>query len=230
MANLGHGLCGLNLQISNLQMTDALKNTPPTPSLSPTYLIGVDTGGTYTDAAIIEAQGHRVVASAKAITTKGDLAIGVMEAITQAVAKLPQGLHPKDISMVSVSTTLATNAVVEGHGSAVGVFLIGFDAPMVEKTGIAKAFPGIPIEVIAGGHDHNGNALVPLDTQALEAALQRMSGKADAFAVASTFAVRNAEHEIAARDFIVSLTGKPVTLSTELSSSLDADFPHLNAD
>lgn len=196
---------------------------------STSYLIGVDTGGTYTDAAIIEAQGHRVVASAKAITTKGDLAIGVMEAITQAVAKLPQGLHPKDISMVSVSTTLATNAVVEGHGSAVGVFLIGFDAPMVEKTGIAKAFPGIPVEVIAGGHDHNGHAPVPLDTRALEAALQRMSGKADAFAVASTFAVRNAEHEIAARDLIVSITGKPVTLSTELSSSLDAPRRALTA-
>ena len=93
--------------------------TPPKPSGHPpaTYLIGVDTGGTYTDAAIIEARGHRVIATAKAITTKGDLAIGVTEAITLAVAKLPQGLRPEDIAMVSVSTTLATNAVVEGHGS-----------------------------------------------------------------------------------------------------------------
>ena len=53
-----------------------------TTSTSASYLIGVDTGGTYTDAAIIEARGHRVVASAKAITTKGDLAIGVAEAKT----------------------------------------------------------------------------------------------------------------------------------------------------
>ncbi len=60
------------------------------------YLIGVDTGGTYTDAAIIEAQGHRVLARAKAITTKGDLAIGVTEAINLAVAQLPQGLSPQD--------------------------------------------------------------------------------------------------------------------------------------
>ncbi len=198
-------------------------------STSASYLIGVDTGGTYTDAAIIEARGHRVVASAKAITTKGDLAIGVAEAITQAVARLPQGLHSNDISMVSVSTTLATNAVVEGHGSTVGVILIGFDAPMVEKTGIAKAFPGIPIEVIAGGHDHNGHAPVPLDLPALEGVLKRVADKVDAFAVASTFAVRNAEHEIAARDLIVSRTGKPVTLSTELSSSLDAPRRALTA-
>jgi N-methylhydantoinase A/oxoprolinase/acetone carboxylase beta subunit len=201
--------------------------TPVPPSAS--YLIGVDTGGTYTDAAIIEAVGHRVIASAKAITTKGDLAIGVSEAITQAVAQLPQGLRPEDISMVSVSTTLATNAVVEGHGSAVGVILIGFDAAMVERTGIAKAFPGLPLEVIDGGHDHNGDARVPLDTDALEAALERMGAKVDAFAVASTFAVRNAAHEVAARDLIVARTGKPVTLSTELSSALDAPRRALTA-
>ena len=196
---------------------------------SSSYLIGVDTGGTYTDAAIIEARGHKVVARAKAITTKGDLAIGVTEAITQAVAQLPQGLRAQDIRLVSVSTTLATNAVVEGHGSAVGVVLIGFDAAMVERTGIAKAFPGIPIEVIAGGHDHNGEAPLPLDTVALDAALERIAGKVDAFAVASTFAVRNAAHEHAARDLIVARTGKPVTLSTELSSSLDAPRRALTA-
>ncbi len=202
----------------------ALSNAAPS-----SYLIGVDTGGTYTDAAIIEAHGHRVVARAKAITTKGDLAIGVGEAITQALAQLPESLRVQDIQLVSVSTTLATNAVVEGHGSAVGVVLIGFDAQMVERTGIAKAFPGMPIEVIAGGHDHNGDALIPLDLAALESALQRMAGKVDAFAVASTFAVRNAAHEQAARDLIVQRTGKPVTLSTELSSSLDAPRRALTA-
>ena len=193
------------------------------------YLVGVDTGGTYTDAAIIETHGHKVVARAKAITTKGDLAIGVTEAITSAVAQLPQGLRAQDIRLVSVSTTLATNAVVEGHGSAVGVFLVGFDAAMVERTGIAKAFPGIAIEVIAGGHDHNGDAPVALDLAALDTALERMADKVDAFAVASTFAVRNAAHEHAARDRIVARTGKPVTLSTELSSSLDAPRRALTA-
>ena len=203
---------------------------PPALTSAPTsYLIGVDTGGTYTDAAIIEAQGHRVVASAKSITTKGDLAIGVSGAITEAIAKLPQGLQAKDIALVSVSTTLATNAVVEGHGSAVGVVLIGFDAAMVERTGIAKAFPGIPIEVIAGGHDHNGDARVALDEEALRLAVARMADRVDAFAVASAFAVRNAAHELQAREMIVALSNKPVTLSTELSSSLDAPRRALTA-
>ena len=205
--------------------------TVPAPSNAPqaSYLIGVDTGGTYTDAAIIEARGHRIIATAKAITTKGDLAVGVLDAITRALAQLPHEIPPQSIGMLSVSTTLATNAVVEGHGSATGVILIGFDAAMVERTGIAKAFPDIPLAVVGGGHNHNGDALAPLDLNALEAALDSMQGRADAFAVASTFAVRNAAHETEAREFIVARTGKPVTLSTELSSSLDAPRRALTA-
>ena len=193
------------------------------------YLIGVDTGGTYTDAAVIEARGHRIIATAKAITTKGDLAVGVAEAITQALAKLSHDIPPQAIAMVSVSTTLATNAVVEGHGSATGVVLVGFDAAMVERTGIAKAFPDIPVATIAGGHNHNGDPVCPLDLDALDAALDAMNHKADAFAVASAFAVRNADHEHQVRERIIARTGKPVTLSTELSSALDAPRRALTA-
>ena len=200
-----------------------------TGTASPTYLIGVDTGGTYTDAAVIEARGHRIIATAKAITTKGDLAVGVAEAITQALAKLSHEVPPQDVAMVSVSTTLATNAVVEGHGSATGVILIGFDAAMVERTGIARAFPDIPMAVLAGGHNYAGDAVCPLDTEALEAAVRAMAPKVDAFAVAGAFAVRNAAHEHAVRDAIVALTGKPVTLSTELSTALDAPRRALTA-
>src|SRR5215212_3966785 len=90
------------------------------------FLIGIDTGGTYTDAAVIAAEDHRVVSSAKALTTRGDLAIGVAEAMAGALQRLdPAGKAA--ISLVSVSTTLATNAVVEGHGGLVCVILIGFD-------------------------------------------------------------------------------------------------------
>lgn len=191
------------------------------------YLVGVDTGGTYTDAVIVEAEGHKVVASAKALTTKGDLAIGVTEAITQAIAKLPANLAPQDISLVSISTTLATNAVVEGHGSSVGMILIGFDAQMAERTGIARAFPGLPMAIIGGGHDHNGDEQSPLDIASLETAINAMN--ADAFAIASAFAVRNPAHEHRARDIIVKMTGKPATQSTDLSSALDAPRRALTA-
>lgn len=197
--------------------------------MADSYLIGVDTGGTYTDAAVIAAAGHKVVASAKALTTKGDLAIGVRGAIAKAVASLPRNIDPSQIALVSVSTTLATNAVVEGHGSATGVFLIGFDASMVERTGIAKAFAGMPVIITKGGHDHNGDMREPLDEAGIEAALANIVGQADAFAVAGSFAIRNPAHEQRVRDIITERTGKPVTISTELSSSLDAPRRALTA-
>jgi len=194
---------------------------------SKTYLIGVDTGGTYTDAAVIEAEGHKVVASAKAITTKGDLSLGVTAAVTAAIAALPQELKPRDIKLVSVSTTLATNAVVEGHGSAVGVLLIGFDAAMAERTGIARAFPGMPLKLIGGGHNHSGEEAQRLDVAALEVAIGEMP--VDAYAIASAFAVRNPAHEHKARELVTRYTGKPATLSTELTSALDAPRRALTA-
>lgn len=193
------------------------------------YLIGVDTGGTYTDAAVIAAGSNDVVASAKALTTRGDLSIGVSQAIADALAAMPETIAVGDINLVSVSTTLATNAVVEGHGSPVGVLLIGFDANMVERSGIAGAFTGMPVARIAGGHDHSGEELVPLDAAALEVELSGWGERVDAVAIASQFAVRNPAHERLAREIVIAKTGKPVTVSSELSSALDAPRRALTA-
>ena len=192
-------------------------------------ILGIDTGGTYTDAAVIDAGAHRILAAAKSITTKGDLAIGVGLAMAAAVETLKGTVKPADIRLVCVSTTLATNAVVEGHGTAAGVILIGFDEAMVAKTGIAAAFPGLPIVVVAGGHDHNGEELRALDVAQLGEEVLRISPQVSAFAIASSFAVRNNAHETQARDLVVTLTGKPVTISSELSNALDAPRRALTA-
>ena len=198
-------------------------------STSQRFLVGIDTGGTYTDAVIIAQGSQKIIASAKALTTKGDLSIGVKEALLAVMQSLPRHAKASDISLVSVSTTLATNAVVEGHGSPVGVFLIGFDAQMASRTGIAKAFPNVPLIMIGGGHDHNGEAAVALDVVKLESEALNLASQVSAFAVASAFAVRNPAHEVLARDIITRITGKPVTLSTELTSSLDAPRRALTA-
>ena len=198
-------------------------------STSQRFLVGIDTGGTYTDAVIIAQESQKIIASAKALTTKGDLSIGVKEALLAVMQSLPRHAKASDISLVSVSTTLATNAVVEGHGSPVGVFLIGFDAQMASRTGIAKAFPNVPLIMIGGGHDHNGEAAVALDVVKLESEALNLASQVSAFAVASAFAVRNPAHEVLARDIITRITGKPVTLSTELTSSLDAPRRALTA-
>jgi N-methylhydantoinase A/oxoprolinase/acetone carboxylase beta subunit len=192
------------------------------------YIIGIDTGGTYTDAAIIDPASKKVLCSAKAITTKGDYAIGVGEAMAAAL-KQAQHISGNQIAMVSVSTTLATNAVVEGHGSPVASLLIGFDDAMVERTKIAASFPGLPILRVQGGHDHAGDEQAKLDIQKLTSQINSIKNDVAAIAVSSTFAVRNAKHEKLARDIIVKETGLPVTLSSELSSALDAPRRALTA-
>ncbi|MFN0191354.1 MAG: hydantoinase/oxoprolinase N-terminal domain-containing protein [Aestuariivirga sp.] len=184
------------------------------------YSIGIDTGGTYTDAVVLDRAAHRVVSSAKALTTKGDLSIGVAEAMKAALARA--GGKGSEIGLISVSTTLATNAVVEGHGSAAAAVLIGFDPSMTDRAGLAKSFPGMAVMRIAGGHNHAGEEEEPLDEAALAGQIAACGPAATAFAVAGAFAVRNPTHEHRARDLIVRLTGKPVTISTELSSALDA--------
>jgi N-methylhydantoinase A/oxoprolinase/acetone carboxylase beta subunit len=193
------------------------------------YAIGVDTGGTYTDAVILDRSSHKPLASAKALTTKGDLSVGVSEAITAALAAAGNAIRGADIGFVSVSTTLATNAVVEGHGSAVAAVLIGFDSSMADRAQLTKSFPGMPVLHVTGGHDHAGDAAAQLDKKALAKAVTQCGPSVTAFAVASAFAVRNPAHEHEARSLITELTGKPVTISTELSSALDAPRRALTA-
>lgn len=196
---------------------------------STSFVIGIDTGGTYTDAVVIERNTQRILSSAKSITTKGDLAVGVGLAMQAAVAELAGRAKPQDIKLVSISTTLATNAVVEGHGGAAAVILIGFDDKMVERTGISTAFADMPLLRIAGGHDHNGDEANPLDRSALRTALENLRGRVNGIAIASTFAVRNNAHELQAREIVQQMLQLPVTLSSELSSALDAPRRALTA-
>lgn len=193
------------------------------------YIIGIDTGGTYTDAVIIERATQRILASAKSITTKGDLSVGLGLAMREAVALLKGEVTPQDIKLVSISTTLATNAVVEGHGGSAAAILIGFDDRMVQRTGIVAAFPDMPLLRVAGGHDHNGEAVQLFDHAALREALEGLRDKVGSIAIASTFAVRNNSHELAARDMVADILQLPVTLSSELSSALDAPRRALTA-
>ena len=191
------------------------------PMSTASYIIGIDTGGTYTDAVIIDASRHAILATAKALTTRGDLSVGVIDAMRSAINRLG-GLAPEKVGMISVSTTLATNAVVEGHGGAVGLVLVGFDDQMVERSGLACAFPGMPLLRIAGGHDHIGAEVAKPDLAAVAEWLAGPAAEVSAVAVASSFAVRNPAHELAVRDVIAAKSGKPVTLSHELASALDA--------
>ena len=182
-------------------------------------LLGIDTGGTYTDAVLFDEQSGQVVAAAKALTTRHDLAVGIHGAAGAVLGS--SGVDPATIALVSLSTTLATNALVEGQGGRVGLVLIGFDEAAASRAGIADALRGDPCVRIGGGHDAAGRESDTLDLPALDRALPDIEGSVAAFAVAGMFAVRNPEHEIAVRERLRERTGRPVTCGHELSSRLD---------
>ena len=189
--------------------------------------LGLDTGGTFTDAVLLEG-GTRVVASAKALTTHWNLAIGIGGAIRAVLGAMPPGRRREEVSLVSVSTTLATNAVVENRFSPIGVLLIGFDDAMATRTGLARDGASA-IQRIAGGHDATGAQSEPLDEAAILQAVDALAARVGAFAVAARFSVRNPEHELAARRLIRERCDKPVTCAHELSSRLDAPRRALTA-
>ncbi|SPH23691.1 Acetophenone carboxylase gamma subunit [Defluviimonas aquaemixtae] len=191
------------------------------------YLLGVDTGGTYTDAVILDEGEDRVVASAKSLTTRPDLAPGVGRAIDAAIAKA--GVAAGEVAMVSLSTTLATNALVEGQGGRVALIFIGFEEAELGRAGLTEALKGDPVIRLAGGHNHGGAEVTPLDLARLETEITALGPDITGFAVASSFATRNAAHEHAARDLIRARTGKPVTCSNELSAGLNGPRRALTA-
>ena len=180
--------------------------------------LGIDTGGTYTDAVLFDEE-HGVVAKAKALTTRHDLAIGIADAVDAVIGRAQASRA--DVALVSLSTTLATNALVEGRGGRVALVFIGFGDHDVERGGLAAAMRGEPVIQIAGGHSPQGDPVAEIDLVRLEREALAVAPSVTGFAVTAQFATRNPEHEVAARDLLVRLTGLPVTCGHELSAKLD---------
>ena len=169
--------------------------------------LGIDTGGTYTDAAILNMDDGRVLSKAKALTTRNDLAVG----IGNAIDKLDHSLFTK-IRLVAISSTLATNSVVEGKGCRVGLIVIGHEA-----------VPNIPVDElvqIKGGHNLQGERRAELDLEQAREFAGSVKDKVDAFAISSYLSVRNPEHENAVKQLVQELTPHPVVCGHELSSAL----------
>ena len=181
-----------------------------------TYFLGIDTGGTFTDAVLLDAD-KKIVASAKSLTTRFDLALG----IAASLDKLPSDLLSR-VGLVSLSTTLTTNSVVEGKGSPVCVLLAGYDPPQIKASGLVELLGNEAIVALTGGHDAGGFPVQPLDEAAARAAILHHAPRVSAFAISASFGVRNPEHELQLRAWVESLCDKPVTCGHELASSLGA--------
>lgn len=171
--------------------------------------LGIDTGGTYTDAVLMDLETGRIIEKSKSLTTHSDLVIGIsksIEGLTEA--------RFKDIKFTSVSTTLATNTTLEGKGYPCGLILVGYS--------ISGDLPVSDILEIRGGHDADGNETDdPMkDLDALEAFVQSTKNTVASYAVSSFFSVRNPEHELLIKEKIAALTDLPIVCGHELSRAL----------
>jgi len=178
-------------------------------------LLGIDTGGTYTDAVLLDDK-HGIIGTAKAPTTRYDLSIGIRNAVQEA---LPH--PPPDIQLVSLSSTLATNAIVEGKGSPICLLLIGYEPQIIEDMGLER-LTDRRIVFIPGGHTVKGEEQCPLDIEAARQAILTQAPYVTAFAVSGFFGVLNPRHELRVKQLVRRLTEVPVTCGHELTTRLDA--------
>lgn len=179
-------------------------------------LLGIDTGGTYTDAVLFDDE-KGVIGSGKSLTTKHNLYLGIHSAVEAA---LPDPFP--EINLVSLSTTLATNAVVEGQGSPVCLLLLGYPQDALYREGLLDVVGNDPVVFISGGHTITGEEQMPLDLEAARRAITMHAGHVAAFAVSGYLGVYNPSHELEVRSLVRGLTGLPVTCGHELTSNLNA--------
>ncbi len=178
--------------------------------------LGIDTGGTYTDAVLLSEDGS-VVCAAKSLTTHQELSHGISAVLDQ----LPSELLSQ-VRLVSLSTTLATNAVVEGRGTPVCLILAGYTDRQISQAQLEKIVRGGYCERIDGGHNAGGIEQTALDLTRARQIIKHRQSDVAAFGISSIFGVRNPEHELRLRDLVHSITDKPVTCGHELASQLDA--------
>jgi N-methylhydantoinase A/oxoprolinase/acetone carboxylase beta subunit len=188
-----------------------------------TYRLGIDVGGTNTDAAILD-EAHRVIARTKAATS-ADVSSGIGEAVGRvlALSKLP----PAGITNAMLGTTHATNAIVERKGlSRVGAIRLsgpsGFAIPpFIEWPQDLLDALGCPWAIVKGGYEYNGTPISRPDKDEIRKALETIAEKkVDALAVSGAFSPISDEQELLVEDLAHEVLGKdfPVTRSREIGS------------
>ncbi len=183
----------------------------------PEYILGIDTGGTYTDGVLIKRGTREIINSTKTLTTKPDLSEGIIRALNDL---LPE--DPSQIKLVVISTTLATNAIAEGKGRPVGLFLLGYDPELIQEFSLDSRFATTSYHYFRGGHDLYANEQAPLDIEGIRETAQKIKGDVEAIAISGYFSPFNASHEEQAYQIISETIDQPVVLGHELSTRLDS--------
>lgn len=172
-------------------------------------LLGIDVGGTFTDAVVVS--DGKLLAQAKAPTVNRDLLSGVLSAMDQALS----GLDVGKLKRVALSTTIVTNAVVEGKIDRVGLLLL--PGPGMDITALVPETPYF----LSGYIDHRGRETAKPAEAEVAAACRRIKDT-DVFAVAGKFAVRNPEHEQAVFGWVERYAAPAyITTGTAISGALN---------
>jgi len=175
--------------------------------------LGIDAGGTYTDAVIYHLPDNHTLGKSKALTTKWDFTQG----IRRALAKLDQAMLLQ-VELVSLSTTLATNAIVENVGQKVGILLM--PPHDLDPT---EVLAHQPQAILQGRLDISGREITALDPEQVKQAADRMVADFDvtAFAVSGYAGAVNPVHEMQVKEILEQQTGLFVTCGHELSDNLN---------
>jgi N-methylhydantoinase A/oxoprolinase/acetone carboxylase beta subunit len=188
---------------------------------APDCRLGIDVGGTNTDAVIMD-RADRVIAKAKVPGTP-DITGGITAAI-DAVLSGP-GAGPERITHVMLGTTHATNAVLERRQlRRIAVIRIGGPAthsirPMFGWPADLAGAISAGAVIVDGGIEFDGRDLSPLDTEGIARFLGQVAGTADGVAITSVFAPVSARHELAAAEIVKRELGEVhLSLSHEIGS------------
>ncbi|WP_371380829.1 hydantoinase/oxoprolinase family protein [Sporomusa aerivorans] len=173
-------------------------------------LLGIDVGGTFTDAVVIK--DGQVLATAKTPTTHQELLGGIVAAFDKVLI----GIDVKKIKRVALSTTIVTNALVEDKTDPVALFLM--PGPGINLSGL---IPGRPY-FLSGYTDHRGREQAKPVQAEVTAACQGLKGTASVAAVAGKFAVRNPLQEQTVAGWVKEyMQPAYITLGAQASGSLN---------
>jgi len=181
------------------------------------YVIGIDTGGTYTDAVLLDYHSRKVMAFSKTLTTRENLICGISKAL--------QDLHLEDadaVRLVGISSTLATNSITEGKERKTGLLLIGYDPDLIAAYDLAVKLPTTHLAHFKGGHTSQGLEKEPLDPASIRAWVTQNKEKVEALAISGYFSPLNPSHEERALAAVRQACSLPVVLGHHLSTKLDS--------
>lgn len=170
-------------------------------------MLGIDTGGTYTDGVLLSSESKEVIRSAKAFTTKHNLIEGIENCLE--MLNIQEDEH---VSNVCLSTTLATNAVVENKGANVGLFVIG------EKR--SDNYPAKDVFYLKGKMTIMGTEIEPISVNEVQSALKQIKGKVDGLTISGYASVRNPAQELHVKTLAEKVLDVPIVCGHELTSTL----------